>query len=188
MGWENNVENGCHLRKAEPLFLDLRGSILEAWQDFRTERTSWNSRFHLCHPPWLLLLPCLCSWLSRLLWLAVGSSEPRHALFSLHLCAFLTHDKAFLTSYCLTRLHSFFFFFFCMAPRAAQWISQAKDWIRSCSCDLPCSCSNAGSFNSWGQAGNRAHASKATQAAAVGFLTNCTTAGTPRFHSFFFFF
>lgn len=117
MGWENNVENGCHLRKAEPLFLDLRGSILEAWQDFRTERTSWNSRFHLCHPPWLLLLPCLCSWLSRLLWLAVGSSEPRHALFSLHLCAFLTHDKAFLTSYCLTRLHSFFFFFFLHGPQ-----------------------------------------------------------------------
>ena len=49
----------------------------------------------------------------------------------------------------------------------------------SCSCDLCCSCSNTRSFNPLYQVGAQTHTSTATQTAAVGFLTQCATIGTP---------
>ena len=42
-----------------------------------------------------------------------------------------------------------------------------------------CSCGNAGSFDPLRQAGDGTHASGVTGATAVGFLTHCTTVGTP---------
>ena len=51
----------------------------------------------------------------------------------------------------------------------------------SCSCDLYHSCSNARSFNSLHQAGDLTFTFSVTRAAAVGFLTNCATEGTPTY-------
>ena len=44
---------------------------------------------------------------------------------------------------------------------------------------LCCSCDNAGSFYPLYQARDQTPAPQQTQATAVGFLTHCTTAGTP---------
>ena len=43
----------------------------------------------------------------------------------------------------------------------------------------PMSCGNARSFNAMCPTKDRTHASAATQASAVGFLTHCATTGTP---------
>ena len=49
-------------------------------------------------------------------------------------------------------------------------------------CDLHCSFDNTRSFNPLHWAGDRTQASTTAQAAAVGFLTHCATAGTSIFH------
>ena len=52
------------------------------------------------------------------------------------------------------------------------------------SCKLSHSCSNSGSFNPLCWAGDQIHTSVLTQVAIVGFLTHCTTAGTPNFAAY----
>ena len=46
--------------------------------------------------------------------------------------------------------------------------------------NLSCSCGNAGSFNLLHRAEDGTHASAATRASAVRFITRCATAGTPQ--------
>ena len=78
----------------------------------------------------------------------------------------------------------FFNFFFFMATLTAyggspsQGLNPGHNW------------SSARSFNPLLQAREQTHASENTQAAAVGFLTHCTTVGTPKVISnitFYFF-
>ena len=54
------------------------------------------------------------------------------------------------------------------------------------SLDLCCSRGNSRSFNPLRQGGDQIHASTVTGAAAVGFLTHCTTAGTPHSQCFYY--
>ena len=72
-----------------------------------------------------------------------------------------------------------FFFFFLMA--APKFLGQGLNM--GCTYDLhhSCSCSNVRSFNPLHQAKDWTRTSTAIQAAAVGFLTHCTAAGTPIF-------
>ena len=69
--------------------------------------------------------------------------------------------------------YSVFFFFF-----NDIWKFLGQGLKLSHSCDLYCNCINATSFNPLCQAGDRTHASTATWAAAVGFVTHCATVGT----------
>ena len=71
---------------------------------------------------------------------------------------------------------AFFFFFFNGCTHGGIWKFPGQELNLSHSCDLGCSWSNSGSFN---HRAVRTCASIATQAAAVGFLTHCATAGTP---------
>ena len=91
-----------------------------------------------------------------------------------------------------SRLYFFFFLFFLFFswPHRSIWKfpghglnpSHSCDLRHSCdlhhSCDLRHSCGNMGSFNPWHQGEDGACTSTVTQAAAVGFLAYCTTAGT----------
>ena len=75
---------------------------------------------------------------------------------------------------------SFFFFFnfnfyFFMTAPMVYGSSWAGDWV----CDLQCGSGNARYFNPLGWAGDRTCTSTATRAAAVRFLTHCSTEGTP---------
>lgn len=91
------------------LFPELRGSILEGWQDFRrTEETWWKSRSLLCLPLQLSFLPCPCSLLLLLSFQnCLCSSEIHQVLFfSASLCLLIHTEKALLTSYCLIKCHS----------------------------------------------------------------------------------
>ena len=76
-------------------------------------------------------------------------------------------------------LFLFFFFVFNGSTRGiCKFLGQGLN--PSQSCNLRCSCSNARSFNPLCWAGDGTHASAATQAAAVRFLTQCATMGTTR--------
>ena len=75
-----------------------------------------------------------------------------------------------------------FFFFFLAAP-AAYGSGQAPNLSHIC--DLGHTWSNTRSSTHCTGPGNQTFASTETQAAVVGFLTHCTTGGTPYFRFFF---
>ena len=72
-----------------------------------------------------------------------------------------------------------YFFSYILWPHL-QHMEVPSQWLNlSCICDLHCSCGNARSFNPLCRTRNWTCAFTVNQAAAVGFLTHCTTVGTP---------
>ena len=72
---------------------------------------------------------------------------------------------------------------FCLWPHSQKFLSQGLNL--SWSCKLHCSWGNCGSFYLMHWARDQTHASTATQAAAVRFLTHCATAGALRYMCFY---
>ena len=79
----------------------------------------------------------------------------------------------------IRRLSLVCFFFFFTCHTYSMWTFLGQGFNLSHSCDLCHSCGNAGSFNPLHQAGDRTQAYAAARVTAVGFLTHCTTLGTP---------
>ena len=59
------------------------------------------------------------------------------------------------------------------------WKFPSQGLTLSSSCNIHCSCGNAGFFNPLCQAKDQTHTSTVTQAVVVRFLTHCTVAKTP---------
>ena len=66
-----------------------------------------------------------------------------------------------------------------MAAPTAYESSQTRDWIQATAASYAIAAVTLGSFNPLHLAGDRTPASEVIWAAAVRFLTHCTTAGTP---------
>ena len=82
------------------------------------------------------------------------------------------------------KIYIFSFFLFFLRPQHSMWRFPGQELNLSCSCNLWHSCSNARSFNLLHQAWDQTHTSVATGTTTVGFLTHCTTVGTPSLQYF----
>ena len=78
--------------------------------------------------------------------------------------------------FCGMSVKLFAFLFVCIH---SIWKFPDQRLSLSCSCELHRSYGNARSFNPPCRAGDQSYTSAVTEAAAVRFLTHCTTAGTP---------
>ena len=84
----------------------------------------------------------------------------------------------------LSLKYIFSFSLFFLRPQHSMWRFPGQELNLSCSCNLCHSCSNARSFNLLHQAWDQTHTSVATGTTTVGFLTHCTTVGTPSLQYF----
>ena len=91
----------------------------------------------------------------------------------------LEADQQLNSYFHIPPLFMYLLFFYGCIHSVQKFPSQGLN--QSHSCNQSCSCSNARCFNPLHWARNQTCTSAATQAIAVGFLTHCTTAGTPTY-------
>ena len=139
----------------------LQKCVLWKVTDNKFSHLNWDVTegeiFAYRHSPWALLNFIVYFLAVHVL----NQSYPNVALWDLYVCFLL----------------SLFLF---KSPNWGIWKFPGQVLNPSRSCNLDPSCSNARSFNPLHPARDQTHTSAVTWAAAVRFLTYCTTAGTPR--------